>query len=143
MSNPYSSPTSKEDTRHSNAAASHSTLPAPVAVGGMSVLGVVAMMAQWLKEGWLWRWLVPHDPILTLFLCGSIAALVGLASIPFVTSCLAGKNWYKRATWVYGTNAVLVIAYVLLKPTGLTGPLSAAVVAYIGVVVMAQMLRET
>jgi hypothetical protein len=112
-----------------------------LAVAGMSALGVIAMMVQWVKEGWLTRWWTPHDPVLTLLLCGFVGAWVGLLSAPCVIPCLRRTDLRKSVIIVYGLNAVVVCWYVLAKPTSLTGPLSAAVVALIGVCGLAWILK--
>lgn len=117
--------------------------PLVVTIFGMSLLGIAAMMAQWVKDGWLSQWGMPYAPICTLLLCGIIGAFVGAVSIPFVATSFMQNDWLATATKIYGVNGLLVVAYVVIKPTGLTGPLSAAVVAFIGVVTMAQVMRFT
>ena len=112
-----------------------------VAILGMALLGVIAMMAQWIKEGWLLRWWLPHDPILTLLLCGVIGGVVGMVSLPCVVPCLRRTDLRVSPLIVYGVNAIVVSLYVINKPTGLTGPLSASVVALVGVCTIARLLK--
>jgi peptidoglycan/LPS O-acetylase OafA/YrhL len=113
-----------------------------VAILGMGLLGIIAMMAQWIKEGWLLRWWRPHDPVLTLLLCGVIGAAVGMVSIPCVVPCLRRTDLRVSPLIVYGFNAIVVSLYVIIKPTGLTGPLSASVVALVGVCTSAWLLKQ-
>ena len=112
-----------------------------IAICGMALLGGSAMIAQWIKEGWLSRWWIPHDPIPTLLLCGFIGALVGMVSIPCVVPCLRRTDLRVSPKIVYGVNAIVVCLYVFIKPTGPTGPLSAAVVAFVGVCTIAWLLK--
>lgn len=121
----------------------HDGLLVSIAVIGMACLGVIPMMAQWRKEGWLTRWWHPHEPFLTLLLCGCIGAIVGVISIPCVVSGLRWSNLRRSTIFVYGVNAVVVFFYVLVKPTGLTGPLSAAIVALMGVCSLTLVFRRT
>ena len=141
--NPYEPPTqpSLETSDHTERESNHDGRLVLIAVIGMACLGVTAMMAQWLKEGWLTRWWHPHNPFLTLLLCGGIGAVVGVISIPCVVPCLRRSDLRRSPVIVYGVNAIVVSLYVLIKPTGLTGPLSAAVVVLIGVCMLALILK--
>jgi hypothetical protein len=107
----------------------------------MTLLGIIAMMAQWVKEGWISRWWFPNDPIPTLLFCGFIGAVVGVVSIPFVVPSLRRTNLRVASVVVYGVNGIAVCLYVLIKPTGLTGPLSATIVALFGVCIVAWLFK--
>ena len=80
--NPYETPTqpSPDALEDAEGESNHDGSLVSIAVIGMACLGVTAMMAQWVKEGWLTRWWHPHDPFLTLLLCGGIGAVVGVSA---------------------------------------------------------------
>jgi hypothetical protein len=104
-----------------------------IACGGMALLGVAAMMTQWVKEGWLTQWHIPHDPIATLALSFISGVLVGLVSCWIVVPTLMRKNLRGSFVVVYGPSLAVTVAYVYLTPTGVFGPAPAALLALISV----------
>ena len=104
-----------------------------IAIAGMAVLGVAALATQWLKEGWLTIWWRPQDAVGTVLLCAIIGAIVGLPTVVCVVPCLRRKNLWLAVPLVYGVGLHVVAWYTYSKPTGMYGPLTAAIPALLTV----------
>ena len=99
----------------------------------MALLGDAAMLTQWIKGGWLTAWSVPQDAVPTLLLCAVVGGFVGLWSWPCVSLCLSSKDLRLAVPVVYGVSLFVVVVYTFTGATGIFGPLSAAIPAFVSV----------